>query len=197
MAKASQKSSLKKNSAAKKNAPPAKKGASGHSKASKKAAKSPAKKARPVKSASVPAQKKSKSPAPRATSPKAAAPRAKLSKAKVVSSALKNPAKKLANDLSKFVSPLDDRILARLEVGERVTAGGLILPDTAVITGNRQAAVVAIGRGHMDKKGRVRPIELKIGDRILVSEYAGSKVKWDDEELVILRESEVLGVLDT
>lgn len=187
MAKASQKSSLKKNSAAKKNAPPAKKGASGHSKASKKAAKSPAKKARPVKSASVPAQKKSKSPAPRA----------KLSKAKVVSSALKNPAKKLANDLSKFVSPLDDRILARLEVGERVTAGGLILPDTAVITGNRQAAVVAIGRGHMDKKGRVRPIELKIGDRILVSEYAGSKVKWDDEELVILRESEVLGVLDT
>lgn len=99
-------------------------------------------------------------------------------------------------DYSGFVTPLDDRVLVRLTEAERKTSGGLYIPDTvADVSGNLEGRVVAIGRGHRGKKGRLRPMDVGLGDRVVFAQYAGSKIKILDEELVLLRESEVMGVL--
>ena len=108
-----------------------------------------------------------------------------------------SPKKMRHGPVSQLISPLDDRILIRVDEAEKMTSGGLYIPDTASLTGHFRGEVVAIGRGHLDKKGRIRPIELKIGDRILFAQHTGSKVTLLDEELVILREQEVVGVLET
>jgi chaperonin GroES len=99
-------------------------------------------------------------------------------------------------DLSGFVTPLDDRVMVQLTGAEKMTAGGLYIPDTvADVSGNLQGFVVSVGRGHRNKKGHVRPMDLKVGDKVLFSEYAGSKLKVQDQDVLILRESDVLGVV--
>ena len=104
------------------------------------------------------------------------------------------PAKKL--DLSDFVTPLDDRLLVQLSGAEKMTAGGLYIPDTVADTsGNLEGHVVAVGRGHFSKKGHLRPMDVKVGDKVVFSEYAGSKIKVQNEDLIILRESDVMGVV--
>lgn len=158
-----------------------------------------AKKVKAVKKAKPAAKpvKKAKKAAPKAAkkiAKKSVQKTTPVKQAKVANAA---PSKPRAS-LEKIISPLDDRLLLRLdEGGERTTPGGLILLEGSEAQGHRRGAVIAVGRGHRDKKGRVRPLELKVGDRVLVPEYAGSKVKISDEELVIVRESEVVGLLDT
>lgn len=105
------------------------------------------------------------------------------------------PNGKLATLVSKIV-PLDDRVLIKPTLTERVTPGGLILPETSTLEGNLRGAVLAVGRGHQDKKGRVRPLDLRVGDEVLFSEYAGSPVEVSGEKLVILRETDILGVIN-
>lgn len=134
------------------------------------------------------AQGKAKAPARPAKAAKPA-PAAVLSKTKTSSP---RPV-----TLSHLVSPLDDRVIVRVEQGERVTAGGLFLPDTVQTSGHRRAFVVAVGRGHRDAKGRLHPVELKVGDRVLFSEHVGSKVTLAGEEYTILSEREVLGLIET
>jgi chaperonin GroES len=90
--------------------------------------------------------------------------------------------------------PLADRILVkRIEEEERST-GGIIIPDTAKEKPQR-AEVVAIGNGKRMDDGKVQPIDLKVGDRILFGKYSGSEIKLDGAEHLILREDEVLGIL--
>lgn len=104
------------------------------------------------------------------------------------------PLKKL--DLSQFVTPLDDRILIQPEKMEKMTPGGLYIPDTVSdVSGNLQGYVVAVGRGHMNKKGHVRPMDVQVGDKIIFNEYSGSKITIQNEDLIILREVEVMGVV--
>ena len=104
------------------------------------------------------------------------------------------PSKKV--DLSQFVTPLDDRLLVQVSGVEKKTPGGLYIPDTvADMSGNLEGFVVAVGRGHMNKKGQVRPMDVKVGDRVVFSEFAGTKVKIQNEDLLILRESDVMGVV--
>lgn len=99
-------------------------------------------------------------------------------------------------DLSNFVTPLDDRLMVQLAGAEKMTAGGLYIPDTvADVSGNLQGFVVSVGRGHRNRKGHVRPMDLKVGDKILFSEYAGTKLKIQNQDVLILRESDVLGVV--
>lgn len=99
-------------------------------------------------------------------------------------------------DLSQFVTPLDDRILIQPEKTEKMTPGGLYIPDTVSdVSGNLQGYVVAVGRGHMNKKGQVRPMDVQVGDKILFNEYSGSKITIQNEDLIILREVEVMGVV--
>ncbi|KYG67456.1 hypothetical protein AZI86_03635 [Bdellovibrio bacteriovorus] len=77
-----------------------------------------------------------------------------------------------------------------------MTAGGLYIPDTvADVSGNLQGHVVAVGRGHLGKKGHVRPMDVKVGDKIVFSEFAGTKITIQNQNLIILREGDVLGVV--
>lgn len=95
-----------------------------------------------------------------------------------------------------FVTPLDDRVLIELAEAELRTAGGLYIPNTVSdVSGNLQGRVVSVGRGRRDKKGRIHPMDLKVGDKVVFPQYAGSKIKIQDQDLMILRESDVLGVV--
>ncbi|NUN05608.1 MAG: co-chaperone GroES [Bdellovibrio sp.] len=99
-------------------------------------------------------------------------------------------------DLSNFVTPLDDRVMVQLSGSEKMTAGGLYIPDTVADTsGNLEGYVVAAGRGHLSKKGHVRPMDVKVGDRVVFAEYSGSKIKVQNEDLIILREGDILGIV--
>ena len=93
------------------------------------------------------------------------------------------------------IRPLQDRIVAkRVEQAEEVR-GGIIIPDTAKEK-PQEAEVVAVGPGKLDDKGsRVAP-DVKVGDRVLVGKYSGSEIKLDGDDLVILREDEILGVIE-
>lgn len=93
------------------------------------------------------------------------------------------------------VRPLHDRVLVkRLEAKEEVR-GGIIIPDSAKEK-PLEAVVVAVGNGALNDKGELVPMSLKEGDRILLGKYAGTEVKLDDVEHIILRENEVLGVVE-
>jgi chaperonin GroES len=93
------------------------------------------------------------------------------------------------------VRPLYDRILVRRVAEEEKTKGGIIIPDTAKEKPS-EAEVVAVGSGKVNDKGELRPLEVKKGDRILFGKYSGNEIKIDGDELIILREDEVLGVLE-
>lgn len=79
---------------------------------------------------------------------------------------------------------------------ERVTPGGLFIPDTVTdVSGNFQGKVMAIGRGHMNKKGRVQPLDVALGDKVVFSQFAGSQIDVDGNNIMIIRESDVLGIV--
>jgi chaperonin GroES len=91
--------------------------------------------------------------------------------------------------------PLHDRVvLRRIEEDER-TPGGIIIPDTAKEK-PQQGEVIAVGPGARDEKGQVQPLDVKAGDRVLFGKWSGSEVKIDGEELLIMKESDILGVLE-
>jgi chaperonin GroES len=93
------------------------------------------------------------------------------------------------------VRPLYDRILVRRVAEEEKTKGGIIIPDSAKEKPS-EAEVVAVGSGKLNDKGELRALEVKKGDRILFGKYSGNEIKIDGDELIILREDEVLGVLE-
>jgi chaperonin GroES len=94
------------------------------------------------------------------------------------------------------VRPLRDRILVeRLEHAEQRSVGGIIIPDTAREK-PQQGRVVAVGKGRVNDKGEVFPLDVKAGDTILFGKYAGSEIKIDGKEYLIIREDEVLGVAE-
>jgi chaperonin GroES len=90
--------------------------------------------------------------------------------------------------------PLHDRVLVRRLEGEEKTAGGIIIPDTAKEKPS-QGEVVAVGPGGRDETGKLIPIDLKAGDRVLFGKWSGTEVKIDNEELLIMKESDIMGVL--
>ncbi len=92
--------------------------------------------------------------------------------------------------------PLHDRVLVRrLEEDERST-GGIIIPDTAKEK-PMQGEVLAVGTGARNDKGEITPLDVKKGDRILFGKWSGSEVKIDDEELVIMKEADIMGIIET
>ena len=93
------------------------------------------------------------------------------------------------------VRPLYDRILVRRVAEEEKTKGGIIIPDTAKEKPS-EGEVVAVGTGKVNEKGQVRPLEVKAGDRILFGKYSGNEIKLEGDELIILREDEILGVIE-
>ncbi len=92
------------------------------------------------------------------------------------------------------LTPLHDRILVRRVEEAETTRGGIIIPDSAKDK-PQEGEVIAVGKGKINEEGKVRPLDVKEGDRILFGKYSGTEIKIDGEELVIMREEEVLGIL--
>jgi len=93
------------------------------------------------------------------------------------------------------VRPLHDRILIRRIEEQETVKGGIIIPDTAKEK-PQEGEVIAVGTGKKEKDGKVTPLDVKVGDRILFGKYSGTEIRIDDEEYLIVREEEVLAVLE-
>lgn len=92
------------------------------------------------------------------------------------------------------VRPLHDRILVKRTAEEDKTAGGLFIPDSAKEKPQR-GEIVAAGKGRITEDGKVLPLEVKVGDKILFSKYAGTEIKFDGSEFLMMREEDVLGIV--
>jgi len=90
--------------------------------------------------------------------------------------------------------PLHDRVVVKRIDAEDKTAGGIIIPDTAKEKPS-QGEVVAVGSGGRDESGKLIPIDIQVGDRVLFGKWSGTEVKIDDQELLIMKESDIMGVL--
>ena len=93
------------------------------------------------------------------------------------------------------IRPLQDRVVIKRIEAERTTASGIVIPDSA---GEKpdQGEVVAVGNGKILESGSVRPLDVKVGDRVLFGKYSGQTVKVDGEELLVMREEDLMGVLE-
>jgi chaperonin GroES len=91
--------------------------------------------------------------------------------------------------------PLHDRVLVRRLEGEEKTAGGIIIPDTAKEK-PMEGEVVAVGSGNRDESGKLQPLDVAKGDRVLFGKWSGTEVKINGEELLIMKESDILGVIE-
>jgi chaperonin GroES len=90
--------------------------------------------------------------------------------------------------------PLHDRVLVKRIEQEAKTAGGIIIPDSAQEK-PIQGEVLAVGSGSRDENGNIRPLDVKVGDRILFGKWSGTEVKIDGQELLIMKESDIFGIL--
>ena len=92
------------------------------------------------------------------------------------------------------VRPLQDRVLVKRIEAEEQVRGGIIIPDTAKEK-PQQGRVIAVGKGKVEKDGKVTPLDVKQGDTVLFGKYSGQEIKLDGEEYLIMREEEILGVI--
>jgi chaperonin GroES len=93
------------------------------------------------------------------------------------------------------IRPLQDRVIVKRVAEEEKSKGGIIIPDTAKEK-PQEGKVIAVGKGKVGEDGTVRPLDVKAGDRILFGKYSGTEIKIDGEEHLILREDDILGVLE-
>ncbi len=93
------------------------------------------------------------------------------------------------------LKPLNDRVVVKRIEEEQKTAGGIIIPDTAKEK-PIQGEVIAVGNGKIMDDGSRRPLDVKVGDRVLYSKYAGTDIKVEDEELLIMREDDILAIIE-
>ncbi|TIS49248.1 co-chaperone GroES [Mesorhizobium sp.] len=91
--------------------------------------------------------------------------------------------------------PLHDRILVRRIEAEEKTAGGIIIPDTAKEK-PQEGEVIAVGPGARDESGKLTPLDVKVGDRILFGKWSGTEIKLNSEDLLIMKETDVMGVIE-
>ena len=92
------------------------------------------------------------------------------------------------------IRPLHDRVVVERLEEERKTAGGIVIPDNAAEKPD-QGKVIAIGKGRILEDGKIRPLDIKVGDRILFGKYSGSTVKIEGTEYLVMREEDIMGVL--
>jgi len=93
------------------------------------------------------------------------------------------------------IRPLHDRIIVKREAEERKSPGGIVIPDTATEKPTF-GKVIAVGKGKILESGEIRPLDVKVGDRILFGKYSGTEVKMNNEELVVMREEDVMAVVE-
>ena len=92
------------------------------------------------------------------------------------------------------VKPLGDRVLVKPLEGQEKTKGGIVIPDTAKEK-PQEGKVISVGKGKVSDDGKLTPLEIKEGDKILYGKYSGTEVTIDNEELIILHESDILGII--
>ena len=93
------------------------------------------------------------------------------------------------------IRPLHDRVIVKRLEEERKTASGIVIPDTAAEKPD-QGEVMAVGKGKVQDDGKVRALEVKVGDRILFGKYSGQTVKVEGDELLVMREEDIMGVVE-
>jgi chaperonin GroES len=93
------------------------------------------------------------------------------------------------------IRPLHDRVIVKRLESETRTAGGIVIPDSAAEK-PVQGKIVAVGKGKILEDGQVRPLDVKVGDKILFGKYSGTEVKVDGDELVVMREEDVMAVIE-
>ena len=93
------------------------------------------------------------------------------------------------------IRPLHDRVIVKREDEERKSPGGIVIPDTAAEKPIR-GKIVAVGKGKILENGSVRPLDLKVGDKILFGKYGGTEVKVDGDELLVMREEDIMAVVN-
>ena len=93
------------------------------------------------------------------------------------------------------IRPLQDRVIVQRVKEEEKTKGGIIIPDTAKEK-PQEGKIIAVGKGKVNDDGKLTPLDVKVGDRILFGKYSGSEITLDGEEMLIMREDDILGVLE-
>jgi chaperonin GroES len=93
------------------------------------------------------------------------------------------------------IRPLHDRVIVKRMEEERKTASGIVIPDTAAEKPD-QGEIMAVGAGKKDDQGKLIPLDVKVGDRVLFGKYAGQTVKVEGEELLVMREEDIMGVVE-
>ena len=94
------------------------------------------------------------------------------------------------------IRPLHDRVIVKRLEGESTSPGGIVIPDSAAEK-PVQGKIVAVGKGKILEDGNVRPLDVKVGDKILFGKYSGTEVKVDGEDLVVMREEDVMAVIES
>jgi chaperonin GroES len=93
------------------------------------------------------------------------------------------------------IRPLHDRVIVKRLEEVRTTASGIVIPDTATEKPD-QGEIIAVGAGKKDESGKLIPLDVKVGDKVLFGKYAGQSVKVDGEELLVMREEDLMGVIE-
>ncbi len=101
-----------------------------------------------------------------------------------------------SGDIAMKIRPLHDRVIVRRLEEERKSAGGIVIPDTAKEK-PIQGEIVAVGKGKLLENGEVRPLDVKAGDKVLFGKYSGTEVKVGNEELLVMREEDIMGVIES
>jgi len=176
---------------------PAKKAVAKKAAPKKAAQKAPAKKAVVAKAKSKVAAKPASKAKAKPAAKSSAKPSAKPAPKAAVQAVSKSATKPNANmKWDQFLTPLDDRVIVQVSEGEKMTAGGLYIPDTVSDTsGNFKGLVLVAGRGHRDDKGKIHAMDVQVGDSIVFSAFAGAKMDLMGQEVRILRESEIMGIV--
>ena len=93
------------------------------------------------------------------------------------------------------IRPLHDRVIVRRMEEEKTTAGGIVIPDSATEKPS-EGEIVAAGKGKIADNGEVRPLDVKVGDKVLFGKYSGTEVKVEGEDLIVMREEDIMGVVE-
>ena len=93
------------------------------------------------------------------------------------------------------IRPLHDRVIVKRMEEERTTAGGIVIPDSATEK-PIQGKVTAVGKGKISENGDVRPLDVKVGDKVLFGKYSGTEVKLDGDEVLVMREEDIMAIID-
>jgi chaperonin GroES len=97
--------------------------------------------------------------------------------------------------MSTKIRPLHDRVIVKREEEERKTPGGIVIPDSAGEKPSK-GRVIAVGNGKILEDGKVRPLDVKVGDKVLFGKYSGTEVKVDGDDVLVMREEDLLAVID-